>query len=264
MWEFLPIQTAHLKGQPFTIIQPDFPYPRSPDVRVSTWKDVPAEIQEWARTICEDCFHCVRNPASPEDLFAWIPGVGTLLAKPSRWIDSDRSFPVVFVQQVYVHPGNRGQKVTEKLVTSLCHEAVLQWGIQAFAFELESVPSSLVEKQAIPFLTFDYMWIPFWGSDEEWRPLSQRELKRCLRNVKGFHPSSYTGWRAYEHPSSKKVVVLDAHDDIVHYDSFRHILQCNIPRMRGAYVRVFAPIGTCHVFVENLYFRPSVGEHRLV
>lgn len=264
MWEFLPIQTKNNVGRPYTVIQPDFPYPRSPDVRVLFWKDVPAEIQEWALSAWRDHFEFVRNPISPDDLFAWIPGVGTLLAKRSRWMDDCRSFPVVFVLYTYVHPSSRNQQVTPKLVTSLCHEAVQLWNIHVFAFELESIPSGLTRRNAIPFLRFDYVWVPFFVYEEPWREMTHGEMKKYVRTAKGFHPVSYEGWRAYVCPSTQHVVVLDAHNDVVTYDSLRDLLRCHIPGMRGAYMRVFSPIGKASVFLENFYFEPTYSEYRVV
>lgn len=263
MWEFLPIQTIDNPGRPYTLIHPDFPYPRSPDVRVSVWKDVPDDIRHWATSAWTDHFVCFRNPASPDDLLAWIPGVGVLLAKRSRWSDESRSFPVVFVVYTYIHPANRNQYVTPKLVTSLCHEAVHRWNIHVFAFELESIPRGLLRRGGIPFLKFDYVWIPFLASEEPWRLMSSGEMKRYISKQTGFHPFTYTGWRAYEHPTSKKVVVLDAHNDVAHYDSFRHLLRCHIPGIHGAYVRVFSPLGKACVFLENLHFDPIYSEYRV-
>lgn len=253
MWELLPIQTSGIAGQPFTVIQPNFPYPRSSDVRVLIWKDVPTDIQQWAQSIWEDIFECVRSPISPDDLFAWIPGVGILYATSSRWTDTDRSFRVAFVHHIYVHPGNRHRGTVPKLVCSLCHEVVSQWNIQVFAFELEQVPPSLSRKRAIPFLSFDYVWIPFFPTEDPWILLNPTETKKYLTKQQGFH-SRYTGWQVYEHPQNRNRVVLDAHNDIVHCDSFQSVVRCHIPGMRGAYIRLFHPLGNNHIFVENLFF----------
>lgn len=264
MWEFLPIQTTHQVGRPYSIIYPNFPYPRSADVRVAPWKDVPQDVQEWSQSAWNDHFECVRPAAAPDDLLAWIPGVGILLAKKSRWSDEHRSFPVVFVQYTYVHPANRNQYVTPKLVTSLCFEAVQRWNIHVFAFELESIPSGLLRRGAVPFLKFDYIWIPFFAWEEAWRPLTHRELKKYMRPKTGFHPFQYAGWKAYQHPTKGSVIVLDAHNDIAHYDSFQDVLRSHIPGLRGAYLRVFSPRGQASVFLENLFFEPIYDEYRVV
>ena len=264
MWEFLPIQTTDHQGRPYTVIHPDFPYPRSPDVRVACWKDVPQDVQAWAQSAWNDHFECVRPPAAPNDLLAWIPGVGVLLAKQSRWSDEERSFPVVFVQYTYVHPANRNQYVTPKLVTSLCSEAVHRWNIHVFAFELESIPTGLVRRQAVPFLRFDYIWIPFFAWEPPWNELSKNQMKQYLNKKTGFHPFHYAGWKAYQHPTQGSVIVLDAHNDVAHYDSFQDLLRSHIPGLRGAYIRVFSPTGRTTVFLENLFFEPTYSEYRVV
>jgi hypothetical protein len=263
MWEFLPIQTKQDKGRPYTIIQRNFPYPRSSDVRVAPWKEVPKNIQDWALSAWEDAFECVRNPVAPDDLIAWIPGLGILTAKKCRWTDAERSFVVSFVSYIYVHPATRGQQVSTKLILSLCYECSQQWKTEIFAFEIEKTPPSLIRREAIPFLSFDYVWIPFLAINEPWIELSWGKMKKHLRQQHGFH-SDYTGWKAYRHPSSEDVVVLDAHNDIVDYSSFSSALCCVIPGLRGAYIRIFSPLGRSHVFLENFYFEPTEVAHRLV
>lgn len=263
MWELLPIQTNGARGLPFTLIQPDFPYPRASDVHILPWKDVPGDIQQWAQTIWEDIFQCIRVPVSPDDLFAWIPGTGHLTARKARWVDTERSFCAVFVDHIYVTPSNRHRQTASKLILSLCHESVRVWGIQCFAFELEHVPSSLRRRSAVPFLRYDYMWIPFFPLEEPWRLLDKAERNRYLSKLHGFH-SRFAGWCVHEHPQSKNKVVLDSHNDIVWYDSLQDVLQCHIPHLHGAYMRVFNPMGKCFVFVENLYFSSTGYSGKLV
>ena len=258
MWDVFPILCDPLSDDRFELktIKPGYKYTRFPEVLVEYWYDVPKDVKKWCETIWADEFGCMRNPLSTDDLLAWIPNQGTLIARNGRWVDDTKSKPMVYISCNYVHPEMRGYRLAEKMINSIAVEACNRWNNEAFLFEIREVPKSLKMRGAIPVARFDYLWIPSSYTDDKWEVIRKKDISNSLFRIKGFHPSSFGDCKGYRHTESKRIVILDSHDDVVYYDSVFDLY--SLPNS-GHYVRMFSSTGAHHYFIENMYFRPAQG-----
>lgn len=262
MWERLPIQRTR-RGPSYSFIEREHTYELYEDVQVKTWKSVPTGVKRWAQSLWQDGFKVRRNPANAEDILAWIPRKGVLLAKYGQWIGADRSTYMVYMCYNYVARDFRGEGVSEELVLSLCHECTRRWGPVRFVFELQSVPRSLAD--ATPIVRFSYVWVPFLSiqSPPRWTPVSVADTMKGLERYHGFHTAQWAGYRAFEYKGMK--IVLDPHNDVVYYDDYTSLLTFDGIPISGAYCRVFSPLGGVRIYVENMYFEPETRfEHYLL
>jgi len=260
MWERLPIQRKTIKGPSYSFITREHEYDACKDVKMTTWKRVPAGVKAWAKSLWEDGFKIRRDPANSDDVLAWIPRKGVLLAKYGKWVGADRSTYMVYMCYNYVTRDSRGAGISEQLILSLCNECTRRWGPVRFMFELQHVPRSL--RDATPILRFSYVWIPFLSvqTPPRWVPTSDM---RMLAGYRGFHTAQWTGYRAFEYKGMK--VVLDPHNDVVYYDDYASLLSFDGLPIAGAYCRVFSPLGGVRVYVENMYFEPELTfKHHLL
>jgi hypothetical protein len=156
----------------------------------------------------------------------------------------------------------RGHRLAEKMITSLAHEVGTRWNIEAFLFELQAVPRHLQTRRAQPIASFQYVWIPTLAVDSNWIPLNPKAVRDALRPQRGFQSATYPGMIGYRHAVHGRVVVLDAHDDAVVFDSVTDI--ATLPG-NGRYCRLFHPLGPFNLFVENMYFESrSMSESVLI
>lgn len=261
MWDVFPIQCEGDNGKPLQTISPAYSYTRHPEVLVAPWKDVPEDVQTWAQMIWKDEFECQRAPIAATDLLAWIPGQATLTARRGYWMDQHQSKPMVLMNSNYVHSMLRGHRLAEKLITSLAYEVGHRWNIDAFLFEIREVPASLRRRKAVPIASFHYVWIPSFDEDPNWVVLKPKALRSVLQTTRGFHSSTYPGLIGYRHAVHGRVVLLDAHDDAIYFDSLSDL--STLPGT-GRYCRVFSPVGPVHLYVENMYFERGAGHEQVL
>lgn len=254
MWDVFPIHCEGTVGRPLATLHPHYPYTRDPDVQICPWKKVPADVKTWARMIWSDEFGCTRTPLASTDLFAWIPGQATLVARKGYWIGRQKSKPMAMITCNYVHPLLRGHRLAERMISSIGYEVYAHWSIDTFIFEVHRVPQSLERRGAVPVTRFEYAWIPTLRPDSRWKPISPREIRRALQEKQGFHTAKYSGCVGYRHSSTGRVVVLDAYDDVVMYDAWRDLT--TLPG-DGRHCRVPHPLGQVHLFVENMIVEPT-------
>jgi hypothetical protein len=256
MWDVFPIHCEGTSGTPLSTIHPQYPYIRDPDVQVALWHDVPPDVKEWARMIWNDEFTCVRTPLASCDLFAWIPGQATLLARKGYWIGHQKSKPMAMVTCNYVHPLLRGHRLAERMISSIGYEVQAQWSIDVFLFEVHRVPQTLRRRGAVPVCRFEYAWIPTFLPDNRWKLLPSRQIRRILRGRPGFHSKTYPGCIGYRHADTARVVILDAYEDVVMYESWMDLT--TLPG-DGRYCRVPHPAGQVHIFAENMVVESMAG-----
>jgi hypothetical protein len=261
MWDVFPIQCQGTTGRPLQTIVPDYPYTRYTEVQVSEWKDVPEDVKRWCQMIWKDEFDCQRTPIAATDLLAWIPEQATLTARRGYWVDTYQSKPMVLMNANYVHSMLRGHRLAEKMITSLAHEVHKQWNIDAFLFEIQKVPSSLIRRRAEPIASFQYVWVPTLFVDPDWRVMKPNALRDALRTRRGFQSATYPGMIGYRHAGHKRIVVLDSHDDAVVFESMTDV--ATIPG-HGRYCRVFHPFGPFKLYVENMYFEPQIATDNIL
>ena len=118
-----------------------------------------------------------------------------------------------------------------------------------FIFEIQGkVPRGL--QDISPFLTFTYTWIPFLSVQvpPKWKDIPMTDFAF----LPGFHPREYTGYKAFIHDGNR--VLLDPHNDIIYYDDLVSLCSFDGLPIPGAYARLFSPLGTTRVFLENMYF----------
>jgi hypothetical protein len=252
MWERLPIQRKGLTGSPYSCILPRVAYTRYPDVRICKWKYVPSSVRKWAFKLWKDEFHCMRCPLAANDLFAWIPEVGTLASRRGHWIGKSKSREINYIVCNYVVPSHRSKGVAQHLIESLCHEVCLAHGDrQVFFFELEKVPSSLAT--ATPFQRVRYRWFPC-ASPAVWERMHRSDLKQKLTSELGFHPRTYAGYVGYTW--NEEWVILDAHNDVIVCSTY-DALSSFPAEEGGVYARIPSELGTVSVFAQNMYFAPE-------
>lgn len=250
MWELLPIQKT--PGRPWTLIDRDFQYPECSEVMTSEWKNVPQNVREWSVSIWKDEFQLRRISMGPSDILAWIPQRGLVAMKRGKWIGQTESFRSAFVCFNYVDASWRGRGYSGKLICSLGAFATRLWGPTPFFFETHlGVPRGLCDVQ--PFVRFTYTWIPFLyiHTPPLWKPIPLHNFDA----LPGFHPDETEGYLAFGRDDKK--ILLDPHNDIVHYDDFYSLLTFDGLPISGAYVRVFSPLGSSYIFLENMYFDPA-------
>lgn len=251
MWDVFPIQCDGTTGKPLQTISPKYPYTRHPEVQVAPWKDVPPDVRTWAQMIWKDEFECHRVPIASTDLLAWIPGQATLTARRGYWVDKYQSKPMVLMNSNYVHSMLRGHRLAEKMITSLAYEVGQRWNIDAFLFEIREVPASLQRRKAHPIAAFQYVWIPSLEEDPNWVVMKPKALRSVLRTTRGFHSATYPGMTGYRHAVHGRVVLLDACDDAIYFDSVSDLTTLPGP---GRYCRMFSPLGPVKLYAENMYF----------
>ena len=251
MWDVLPIMCEGMDGPHLGTIEPSYPFPVFSEVLVKPWKDVPEQVKEWAFMIWKEEFGSVRIPLDSTDLFAWIPAQATLIARKGYWNDYHKTKPMCIINWNYVHPEFRGYRLAEKTISTLCAAVIKEWEIDAFLFEVETIPVHLKRRKAKMLSRFDYLWVPNIGTDPDWVIMKQSELHREFSSQIGFHTKSYTGCLGYRHSKTGTRVLLDSHDDVMFYDSFGDI--GTIPG-QGRFCRVFHPYGSNYLFVQNMYF----------
>lgn len=261
MWDVFPIQCEGDMGIPLRTISPKYVYTRHPDVQVAPWKNVPTDVRTWAQMIWKDEFDCHRVPIAPSDLLAWIPGQATLTARRGYWMDTHRSKPMALMNSNYVHSMLRGHRLAEKMITSLAHEVVRRWNIDAFLFEIREVPASLRRRKAVPIASFQYVWVPSLEEDPNWGVMTPKALRSVLQTQRGFHSSTYPGMIGYRHAGHGRVVLLDAHNDAIYFDSASDLT--TLPGT-GRYCRAFSPLGPVKLYAENMYFERRTGTEGLI
>lgn len=250
MWAELPIQRyGDPPGPELECIHPGHVYPRFDDVKVSPWKDVPADVQAWALNIWAIAFSVVRTPLAPNDLFLWIADCSTLVAKPGVWAKNERSTRMHYVTLNYVVPSKRGQNLAKHMILSMAHE--LSKGDNSgacvkFMFELHDVPRSLYSAE--PFLRFSYVWIPFFATETWEKAADTAGFRRP-----GFTPDAWVGFELYA--CGENHILFDPHDSVAWYDSFDSLL--TFDKRPGANVRLFWPLGNVRAYVENMHFSAS-------
>jgi len=250
MWEMLPIQRT--PGRAGTMINRDFQYETFPDVKTDFWKNVPTNVQEWCISIWQDEFTLRRQSVGQDDILAWVPKIGILVAKLGGWVGKTKSFRVIAMCFNYVERSSRGKGWSGKMITSLAARTRQEWGVMPFIFEIQGkVPRGLQE--ITPFLTFTYTWIPFLSVQvpPKWTSIPTTEFGF----LPGFHPREYTGYKAFIHDGNR--VLLDPHNDIIYYDDLVSLCSFDGLPIPGSYARVFSPLGTTQVFLENMYFDPQ-------
>lgn len=257
MWELLPIQRTTTPGRPGTMIDRSFSYPEYPNVKTDFWNNVPKSVQAWCMSVWTREFSLRRLPMGPTDILAWVPDIGILAAKRGCWIGTTRSFRSVYMCFNYVDDGHRGLGISGMMITTLSNRCTQEWGSIPFMFEIHStVPRGL--KDITPFLRFTYVWIPFLAAASiapQWISIPTTEFV----DLPGFHPNEMEGYLAFRCSSSGTKILLDPHNDIVHYDDISTALMFDALPIKGAYCRVFSPIGTTSVFLENMYYEPHTG-----
>lgn len=250
MWESLPIQTRY--GEDGMRIQDKNPVKRDPNVQIQEWKDVPKDIREWCLSTWKREFGIVRDPMEDGGILGWIHKKGMIVLHHGRWVGSTRSRSALYVKCLYVEPQCRKEGVASLLIQSIIHEGCSRWGESiGFLFEVDSIPSSLVKRKAIPVCRYNYIWIPFLHNSEQmWKEIPVSLLEK----TKGFH-GNYSGWKAFQ--CGENEIVLDASNDIVWYTSWISLFTFDgMPLLTGAYCRVFTPFGRGAVFSENMYVTP--------
>lgn len=242
MWDALPIQRTSLSGPEFSTIVPDFPYPNYPDVYAKRWRDVDAVTRRWAMSVWCVHFGIRRCLAGPDDLFLWIPHISTLLSKCGTF----HGIPMASVHCNYVDPAHRGKGIAQKMILTMAHTL----SPRKFIFELQNVPASLGD--AVPFLRFSYMWIPNFSSFFQ---IPTVEIPVDARNIPGFHPDSWEGYRMFVCKHDGRRILVDPHDDIVWFDGggVMDLMWIDIP-CSSRYVRWFSPHGNIRVYAQNMYF----------
>ena len=248
MWEKFPIQCEGMHGPAFQTIQQFYPYTEFPDVKVEEWSKVSPEVKAWALDRWRLVFACTRCPLEGSDLLAWIPEKGTLVARRGWWKGDSKSKPMITMMCNYVETEHRSKRLAEHLISTLGRKASEVWGIDAFLFELQKIPNSLALKKVRLMARFDYIWIHR-IYPKTWREISELEIAFYLQKMQGNHFQEYTGYRGFVNKENRHVIV-DAHDDVVAYDSFYDLFTMH----RGHYVRIFHPAGSCSTLVENMYF----------
>lgn len=249
MWERLPIQRAGMSGPSYSCILPRVAYTRYPDVRVCKWKYVPSSVRRWALGLWKEEFHCVRCPLAPNDMFAWIPRVGTLAARRGHWIGKQKSRDIHYIVGNYVVPSHRSKGVAQHLIESLCNEVCAVYGHrQVFFFELEKVPSSLAT--ATPFQRVRYRWFPSL-QPMQWTRMPSAQVKEKLASELGFHPRTYAGYVGYTF--NEEWVILDAHNDVIVCSTYE-ALHTFPAEEGGLYARIPSDVGNICIFAENMYF----------
>lgn len=260
MWKSFPIQTSSDRGDECATIQRGFKYTKYEDVEISEWKSVPANVKQWCLSLWKEHFGTQRDPNSDSDLVGWIPSKGVIVAKYGRWIGNTRSRNAVYVDHLYVSPLNRGERLAEHLIHSICYESCARWGDSlAFLFEVDSIPQSLTDRGAQPLCRYHYTWILFTSIEKppKWKPCSLDILK----TKKGFH-AGFGGWKAYT--DGENYIVFDSSNDIVWYSSATVLHTFDGFTIVGAYCRIFSPLGSSAVFAENMYFDPSAMVHYVI
>lgn len=242
MWDALPIRrrTNQASGQNMTAIDPDVSYPKYADVCVKKWREVDVHTQKWAMSLWCVHFGIRRCPVGPDDFFAWIPYVATLVAKLGVWRQEQHRVPTACIGCNYVDPAHRGKGLAQHMILTMAHTLSTQ---RTFMFELQTVPKSLDD--AVPFLRFSYVWVPALFSG------GYVEVPRIdARGIPGFHPDSWDGYRMFTNPAGQRVIT-DPHDDIVWSDD-GNPLAFDGPSSR--YVRWFSPYGNIRVYAQNMHF----------
>jgi hypothetical protein len=255
MWERLPIQQTGQSGRTYSSIVPHVEYRRYSEVLIKPWKRVPYGIKEWAFSIWKEEFGCIRCPLSPEDLFAWIPGTATLVARHGRWIGSSASREINYILCNVVVSTERGKGIAQRMIESICYETCKVWGDrQAFFFELERVPQSL--SNASVFQKFRYAWFPHQQTTYTWKRMRYSEVKTYLEKEKGFHPRKYAGYIGYKTIDADvdEWCILDAYNDVVVCSTYSALSHFNRSNSSGVYARIPSSYGNVSLFAENMYF----------
>jgi GNAT superfamily N-acetyltransferase len=232
------------------MINRDFQYTVSPEIRVSPWKDVPQKIKDWAISIWEDIFKSQRNFMGDDDLFIWIPRVATLFAKHGRWIGESKSFYAVYVTCNYVDADYRGQGISGNMILTMANKATEIWGPTPFLFEVQDIPRGLVGVE--PLLRFSYVWIPF--VDICVPPRWKRVDISIVKGYHGFHVDSTEGYQCFSH--NGQIILLDSLNDIIYYTDALVLHTFDGIQLGGAWCRFFSPWGSTRVFLHNMYFDP--------
>jgi hypothetical protein len=241
------------------MIDREFLYTPDPDVQTACWKDAPKHVRKWCLSVWKDEFGLRRSSMGDTDIVAWVPRISILAAKRGRWIGPEKSFNVVAMCFNYVDREHRQKGWSGKLIMTLCHKATEVWGPTPFIFEIQdSVPRGL--RDIKPFLRFTYTWIPFLYVQvpPKWKPISLDGFA----SIPGFHPNETSGYLAFQHEHDGHRVLLDPHNDILFYDDFVSLCTFDAIQTAGAYCRIFSPIGTSQIFLENMYFEdPPQFDH---
>jgi len=257
MWETLPIQRE--AGPSYTMIDRDFEYPTSPNIRVSKWKDIDQDTKNWAFSVWTKTFQMKRNFMGEDDLLIWMDGVSTLVAKHGNWIGETKSFYAVYVSCNYVKPENRGQGISSQMILTMANESTKIWGPIPFLFEVNTVPHGL--KNVQPFLRFSYVWVPFINITEKplWKPVDLSSISK----FHGFHVDCKEGYKAFTYDG--QIILLDALNDIIYYTDPFSLPTFDALSLSGAWCRFFTPWGNTHIFLHNMYFNslPLMKEYLL-
>lgn len=251
MWESLPIQRIHDKGDDFHFIEREKEYPLFYDVHFCRWIQVPRTIQKWCFSIWKDEFLIQRNPVADNDLLFWIPQKGVLLAKYGCFIGDGLSREMIYVCYNFVNTSFRGEGVSRRLILTMANVCKTIFGPITFMFELRNVPISLSD--AIPYAKFHYVWIPFLqvSSPPKWKRIKSISFLKN-HDILGFHSTSWKGYRVFEHCNHR--IVFDPSNDIVYYDDYLSLTTFDGMNIPGSYCRVFNPFGDRVIFIQNMHF----------
>lgn len=259
MWETLPIQ-RRIRGLDFTFMEREREYPEYPNVEWRRWKDVPESTQKWCLSIWEDIFYIRRNPVEKNDLLFWIPQKGILVAKYGHFVGQQKSRRMIYVCYNFVCEQFRGEGLSKHLILTMANKCKELYGPITFMFELHNTPRSL--QDAIPFMKFSYVWIPFLYANitPKWKPTSDFSF---LKGYHGFHSIHWKGYKAFKY--NNEHILLDPTDDIVYYDNYLSLYSFDGMKLPGAYCRVFSPFGDRTIFIQNLFFDdPDYFNHYLL
>lgn len=248
MWETLPIQ-RNVRGPDFTFINREKDYPLNSDVEWKRWKEVPDNVKKWCLSIWQDVFNIKRNPVEQNDLLFWIPQKGILVAKYGHFIGCSKSRRMIYVCYNFVCEHFRGEGLSKHLILTMANKCKEIYGPITFMFELRLTPHSLTD--ALPFMKFTYVWIPFLMVQvpPKWKSTTDYSF---LKGYCGFHSIHWKGYKAFKYENEH--ILLDPANDIVYYDNYLSLYSFDGMKLPGAYCRVFSPFGDRRIFVQNLFF----------